>query len=76
MGLDMGRIALLLAAALAACGEAPAPRMAAPGEALRSAVVELRDVELTTSAEGRSSAINRTAQIQTCRRLRSTSATP
>lgn len=48
----MGRLsALVLAGLLAACGEAPAPRPAAPGEALKSAVVELRDVELTTSAE-------------------------
>jgi RND family efflux transporter MFP subunit len=51
----MGRLriflAVLVAAALAACGEAPAPKPAAKGEALKTAAVELRDVELTTSAE-------------------------
>jgi len=51
----MGRLrvlfAALAAAGLAACGEAPAPRPAAKGEALKTAAVELRDVELTTSAE-------------------------
>ena len=51
----MGRLRLLLAAlavtGLAACGEAPAPKPAAQGEALKTAAVELSDVELTTSAE-------------------------
>jgi RND family efflux transporter MFP subunit len=51
----MGRLriflAVLLAAGLAACGEAPAPKPAAQGDALKTAAVELRDVELTTSAE-------------------------
>jgi RND family efflux transporter MFP subunit len=51
----MGRLRILLAtlaaAGLAACGEAPAPKPAAQGEALKTAAVELRDVELTTSAE-------------------------
>jgi RND family efflux transporter MFP subunit len=50
----MGRLtALLLAGLLAACGEAPAPK--APAAAvvadLKTAPVELRDIELTTSAE-------------------------
>lgn len=44
-------LAALAAAGLAACGEAPAPRPAAKGEGLRTAAVELREVELTTSAE-------------------------
>jgi len=52
----MGRLKILLAvlavAGLAACGETPAPKPAAQGgEALKAAAVELRDVELTTSAE-------------------------
>jgi RND family efflux transporter MFP subunit len=48
----MGRLtALMLAGLLAACGEAPAPKPAPRGEALKSAAVELRDIELTTSAE-------------------------
>jgi RND family efflux transporter MFP subunit len=51
----MGRVrillAALLAAGLAACGEAPAPKPAAQREALKTATVELRAVELTTSAE-------------------------
>ena len=52
----MGRLRIVLAAfaaaGLAACGEAPAPKPAAQGgEALKTAAVELRDVELTTSAE-------------------------
>jgi len=51
----MGRLRILLAAlaaaGLAACGEAPAPKPAAKGESLKTAAVELRDVELTTSAE-------------------------
>jgi RND family efflux transporter MFP subunit len=40
-----------MAAGLAACGEAPAPKPAPRGEPLKTAAVELRDVELTTSAE-------------------------
>ena len=51
----MGRLRILLAAlaaaGLAACGEAPAPKPAAKGEAPKTAAVELRDVELTTTAE-------------------------
>jgi RND family efflux transporter MFP subunit len=51
----MGRLrtflAALAAAGLAACGEAPAPQPAAKGEGLRTAAVELREVELTTTAE-------------------------
>ncbi|MEO8719415.1 MAG: biotin/lipoyl-binding protein, partial [Burkholderiales bacterium] len=49
----MGRLTLLaFAALLAACGEAPAPRPAAPAAvAVQTAAVEIRDVELTTSAE-------------------------
>jgi len=51
----MGRLriflAALLAAGLAACGETPAPKPAPKGEALKTAAVELRDLELTTSAE-------------------------
>jgi len=51
----MGRVRILLAAlaaaGLAACGEAPAPKPAAQGAPLKTAAVELRDVELTTSAE-------------------------
>jgi RND family efflux transporter MFP subunit len=51
----MGRLriflAALMAAGLAACGEAPAPKPAPRGEPLKTAAVELRDVELTTSAE-------------------------
>jgi len=44
-------LAALAAAGLAACGEAPAPKPAAKGEGLRTAAVELREVELTASAE-------------------------
>jgi len=48
----MGRLtALALAGLLAACGEQPAPGPAAPREGLKSAAVELREIELTTSAE-------------------------
>ena len=47
----MKRLALLLAALLAACGEAPPPPAAAPAAALRTAPVELREVDLTYSAE-------------------------
>jgi len=48
----MGRLTgLVLAGLLAACGEAPAPKPAAQGGALQTAAVELREVELTTSAE-------------------------
>jgi RND family efflux transporter MFP subunit len=49
----MGRLSILaLALALAACGEAPAPKPAAPAaETVKTGVVEVRDVELTTSAE-------------------------
>ncbi len=49
----MGRLsALVLAALVAACGEAPAPKpQARPAVAVPTAVVEIRDVELTTSAE-------------------------
>jgi RND family efflux transporter MFP subunit len=51
----MGRLRILLAAfaaaGLAACGEQSTPKPAPPGESLKTATVELRDVELTTSAE-------------------------
>ncbi|MGE0359066.1 MAG: efflux RND transporter periplasmic adaptor subunit [Burkholderiales bacterium] len=50
----MGRLtALVLAGLLAACGEAPAPKAppAAAAADLKTAPVELRDIELTTSAE-------------------------
>jgi len=51
----MGRVriflAALAAAGLAACGEAPAPKPAAKGEGFKTAAVELREVELTTTAE-------------------------
>jgi RND family efflux transporter MFP subunit len=51
----MGRVRFLLAAlvlaGLAACGKESAPKPAPKGEALKTAAVELRDVELTTSAE-------------------------
>src|SRR5512134_3494567 len=51
----MGRVRLLLAAlavaGLAACGEKPLPKPAPKSEALKTAAVELRDIELTTSAE-------------------------
>jgi RND family efflux transporter MFP subunit len=51
----MGRVRILLAAlaaaGLAACGEAPAPKPAAKGEGFKTAAVELREVELTTTAE-------------------------
>jgi RND family efflux transporter MFP subunit len=49
----MGRLSVLvLAGLLAACGEAPPPPASAPqGAALKTAAVELRDIELTTSAE-------------------------
>ena len=49
----MGRLtALVLAGLLAACGEAPAPGpQARPAVEVPTAVVEIRDVELTTSAE-------------------------
>ena len=47
-----GLFVLALAAALAACGEPPAPKPAAPPAAsLNTAAVEIRDIELTTSAE-------------------------
>ena len=45
----MGRLRIVLAAfavaGLAACGEAPAPKPTAKGEAPKIAAVELRDVE-------------------------------
>jgi membrane fusion protein, multidrug efflux system len=49
----MGRlISLALAGLLAACGEAPAPKAPGPPTvALPSAAAEIRDIELTTSAE-------------------------
>jgi RND family efflux transporter MFP subunit len=51
----MGRVRLLLAAlalaGLAACGKETAPKPAPRAEALATAAVELRDIELTTSAE-------------------------
>lgn len=50
----MGRLtALVLAGLLAACGEPPAPKPQAAAVAadLKTALVELRDIELTTSAE-------------------------
>jgi len=51
----MGRVGIFLAAlaavGLAACGEAPAPKPAAKGEGFKTAAVELREVELTTTAE-------------------------
>jgi RND family efflux transporter MFP subunit len=49
----MGRLtALVLAGLLAACGEAPAPKLqAVPAAVVNTAAVELRDIELTTSAE-------------------------
>jgi RND family efflux transporter MFP subunit len=49
----MGRLtALALAGMLAACGEAPAPSAPVRSTAaLKTAAVELRDIELTTSAE-------------------------
>jgi RND family efflux transporter MFP subunit len=51
----MGRMRLLLAAlavaGLAACGEKPLPKPAPKAEVLKTAAVELRDIELTTSAE-------------------------
>jgi len=50
----MGRLtALVLAGLLAACGEAPAPKAPAVAAVadLKTAPVELRDIELTTSAE-------------------------
>jgi len=51
----MGRLTVLLAAlavaALAGCGGKSAPQPAPQGEALKSAPVELREIELTTSAE-------------------------
>jgi RND family efflux transporter MFP subunit len=48
----MGRLTLLaLAGLLAACGEATSPVPRAQGEAPQSAAVELREIELTTSAE-------------------------
>lgn len=49
----MGRLTILaVVGLLAACGEAPAPRPVAQVAAqVRTAVVEIRDVELTTSAE-------------------------
>lgn len=43
-------LAIAAAAALAACGEAPPPK-APPAVALKAAAVELREVDLTTSAE-------------------------
>ena len=51
----MGRLKFLIAAlavaGLAACGEKSSPKPAAKAEALKTAAVELRDIELTTSAE-------------------------
>jgi RND family efflux transporter MFP subunit len=51
----MGRLRILLVAlavaGLAACGEKSVPKPAPKGEAFKTAAVELRDVELTTSAE-------------------------
>jgi RND family efflux transporter MFP subunit len=51
----MGRLRILLAAlaaaGLAACGEQATPKPAPATETLKTAAVELRDVELTTSAE-------------------------
>ncbi len=51
----MGRLKLALialAALVAACGEAPAPKPAAPAAVTaKTGTVEVRDVELTTSAE-------------------------
>jgi RND family efflux transporter MFP subunit len=51
----MGRLRILLAAlaaaSLAACGEQSTPKPAPTPEPLKTASVELRDVELTTSAE-------------------------
>jgi RND family efflux transporter MFP subunit len=51
----MGRLRILLAAlaaaSLAACGEESTPKPAPTPGALKTAAVELRDVELTTSAE-------------------------
>jgi RND family efflux transporter MFP subunit len=49
----MGRLtALALAGLLAACGDAPAPEASAPpATVLKTAAIELRDIELTTSAE-------------------------
>lgn len=49
----MGRLtALVLAALLAACGDAPAPKAAAPAAVVvKTGFVEVRDIELTTSAE-------------------------
>ena len=43
--------ALLAASAIAACGESSAPKPAPRGEELKTAAVELREIELTTSAE-------------------------
>jgi len=51
----MGRVRLILAAlalaGVAACGKESAPKPAPKGEAPKTAAVELRDIELTTSAE-------------------------
>ena len=49
----MGRLTILaVVGLLAACGEAPAPKPVAQAAVqVRTAVVEIRDVELTTSAE-------------------------
>ena len=48
----MGRLTLLaLAGLLAACGDQPPPAPARGGAGLRAAAVELREIELTTSAE-------------------------
>jgi RND family efflux transporter MFP subunit len=49
----MGRlITFALAALLAACGEAPAPKAAAQSTTpVETAAIEIRDIELTTSAE-------------------------
>ena len=51
----MGRLRLfaplLAAAALAACSESSAPKPTPKGEGLKTAAVELRDIELTTTAE-------------------------
>jgi len=48
----MRAVALLAAAVLlAACGEAPPPKATAPAAGLKTAAAEVREVDLTTSAE-------------------------